>query len=158
LKIETLSMKKGIAFNSSSPGHTRPWGQRRLKSWICQKLENASPELSSSLHQGRRSNMNHRSRSPPKPYSNASLILEEPYRPPLPATTTTSSGKSYHQRTSPDSRRETRPAVRDVPIGSWPLAGRELSSTARNQETLRRPALVDVSTTLFFCCMCITTN
>ena len=115
LKIETLSMKKGIAFNSSSPGHTRPWGQRRLKSWICQKLENASPELSSSLHQGRRSNMNHRSRSPPKPYSNASLILEEPYRPPLPATTTTSSGNSYHQRTSPDSRRETRPAVRDVP-------------------------------------------
>jgi len=80
LKIETLSMKKGIAFNSSSPGHTRPWGQRRLKSWICQKLENASPELSSSLHQGRRSNMNHRSRSPPKPNSNASLILEEPYR------------------------------------------------------------------------------
>jgi hypothetical protein len=166
-KFETLSTKQGIAFNSSSPGHTRrPWGQRRLKSWICQKLEKRFawalhytkagaptwiivPRLLAELKAlirwfivpcsfAKKSRLKvlihwfvtrEKHRSLTEKYGAKLEPIIDPrgalppvrHRPPLPATTTTSSGKSCHQYEF-DSRRGTRPAVRDVPraIAPWP--------------------------------------
>ena len=104
-------------------------------------VRDTSPEQLSSLNQCRRSNTNHRSRSPFQPESNASLILEpccfddDKQRVHL---------ESYHQctrRQAPLCMMCLAPSALaspgySTPIGSWPLAAHELSSTARNQGAL----------------------